>query len=661
MNSKNKLFYFLCIFLLFLPIVYSVSLEDLIGSYDFDYSSTDISVDSVSHSGEDTGSNGLYDNLVIDIDVTNTAGTFIFIGDLYKNDILVTTIAEEYTLTAGSNTAQLKFPAKLLQSGNYDLSLTIQEDYLTIYRKEDEYSINFNNQDYEKPEINITILTHSLVNTDADPKSEILQINASINTTLRGLFEINTLIGNGKSINAKANYTLTQHKNIISINFSSKEIRKERITNPKLYQIAIKNGLYYQFFFNYPITYNLNDLDPEQSILTDSYDDQGLDQNDNDLYDILEIEVNLYIDEAATYTIELELKDQHNNYVTRVEEEFNIASVGAQTISLEIDGTDIYRSKINGPYIIDYIKLIKDDIILDAVSEAYTTEQYNYDEFEKPPMPDLTITKIDISHTQTNVTVENIGTASAFGISVDLFGNNSIELKKAIIDILAPEESKTVVLKVNGSNHSILYAIVDYNNIIDELDESNNLFIFGEELTTDDYTFLIRVYPGWNLVSLPLNSTNKTINKTFYNATDVYSFDNTIADEEKKWLYYLDYTQYNFETFTTTMGLWINIEKDMNITTIGKNYSYPIDFHLDQGWNLISYPSLNITLVNETLKYVESDYESILSYIDNEWKGHSPNKPKQLNSLKNLTPGYSYWIKAIQDVDWTFDGHFRNS
>lgn len=101
-----------------------------------------------------------------------------------------------------------------------------------------------------------------------------------------------------------------------------------------------------------------------------------------------------------------------------------------------------------------------------------------------------------------------------------------------------------------------------------------------------------------------------------------------------------------------TCGYWIKSLKNQTLTVEGNESSYPINFNLIKGWNLISYPSLNITLVNE------SNVTYILTYKDG-WLSYSSNKTSYLNTLKNLTPGYGYYVKVSDNVTWVFDGTFK--
>ena len=79
---------------------------------------------------------------------------------------------------------------------------------------------------------------------------------------------------------------------------------------------------------------------------------------------------------------------------------------------------------------------------------------------------------------------------------------------------------------------------------------------------------------------------------------------------------------------------------------------------------MISYPSLETKPITTLLENVSGEYSSIFEYnaanIGNEWKSYDPARPDFLNTLKNFTPEYGYWIKINNDTNWTLNGHNSN-
>ncbi|MCK4522482.1 MAG: hypothetical protein KAU20_07955 [Nanoarchaeota archaeon] len=92
-----------------------------------------------------------------------------------------------------------------------------------------------------------------------------------------------------------------------------------------------------------------------------------------------------------------------------------------------------------------------------------------------------------------------------------------------------------------------------------------------------------------------------------------------------------------------TKGYWINSLNNQTLTIQGTEPNN-ITFDLNQGWNLIGYPSLETKPINETLNV--SQISSVFAYINQSWKSYSPDKPDYLNTLKYFIPGYGYWVKV---------------
>ncbi|MBW2975416.1 hypothetical protein KY366_06875 [Candidatus Woesearchaeota archaeon] len=639
MKKANKL---LCIilFLLVIPIAYPITLDELISSYDYAYSSPQINVTSIIHYGNDTDGNLLYDFLILNITVNNTEGNYRFIGDLYSEDKLITTASRTSYLYEGENTIQLYYSPKLLQDGIYNLSLTIQEDYLTIYREEDAYSLDFDNSPpnnpYEQPDVSIEVNSYELVNTDLDPKYELLRIKAAITSTTAGHFEVDAFIADTKTVSSKKAYSLASGINDIDIDFDAKELRRERISSPKLYLITVKDGIDYQFNFNYPLTYDLYQFDAGQSILTDSYSDSKLDQDSDGLAEFLKISIGLDINESGAYKIELEFADLYDNYIKKEAKEFDL-NQGEQDVDFRINGTSIYNSRINGPYLLNYVKLSKDNKLLDYVAEPYTTNAYNYDEFERPLMPDLTIRSLEIRDDNIELEIANEGKGYAFGFSIDLFDDNFNPIGKSLIDYLAPDTSESINYDIDMADIKAIYAIVDYDNMVEEENESNNIIAKGLSIKLS-----LNLTKGWNLISFPLNLTDKTLPTPLKSIEGNYSRLFTYSNDG--WVELKDDDKIN-----ETLGYWIKMINNDTLEIEGYNLT-DISCRIKPSWSLLSYHALNKTELDEGFSQkIRDDNKAllILSYKDMGWLTYSSSRPWNMNSLKNLTGWYGYWVKMI--------------
>ncbi|MEM2918905.1 MAG: hypothetical protein QXY62_05350 [Candidatus Altiarchaeota archaeon] len=91
-------------------------------------------------------------------------------------------------------------------------------------------------------------------------------------------------------------------------------------------------------------------------------------------------------------------------------------------------------------------------------------------------------------------------------------------------------------------------------------------------------------------------------------------------------------------------GYWIYVNKTGGVNlTINGTLLTNTTWHLREGWNLIGYPSITTIDVATALSNISGNYRYVLGYIDGSWKFYAVEAPG-VSTLKNLTPGYGYWI-----------------
>ena len=101
----------------------------------------------------------------------------------------------------------------------------------------------------------------------------------------------------------------------------------------------------------------------------------------------------------------------------------------------------------------------------------------------------------------------------------------------------------------------------------------------------------------------------------------------------------------------SAQGYYMHLNQDAQITLRGRAVDLSqIAFSLTEGWNLISYPSLNAENIEIALSSI-SDY---IIQVNSQTQGYNPSLPDFLNTLHQLTPGEGYWIKVSQNCTLTF-------
>jgi hypothetical protein len=153
-----------------------------------------------------------------------------------------------------------------------------------------------------------------------------------------------------------------------------------------------------------------------KSLFSGSYQETPEDTNGNNLYDNLVISVGLELPEKMDYCLRGWL-EKEGKEVAWATTSMNI-DAGHRVVNLVFSGTAIFESKLNGPYLLARIELCmasEDDmLLLDYVSDAFTTSTYSYTEFEH------SLTKIGESYSDEGEDIDNNGKYDALNIHIPI-------------------------------------------------------------------------------------------------------------------------------------------------------------------------------------------------------------------------------------------------
>ncbi len=152
--------------------------------------------------------------------------------------------------------------------------------------------------------------------------------------------------------------------------------------------------------------------------------------------------------------------------------------------------------------------------------------------------------------------------------------------------------------------------------------------------------------PGPSLVSVPLIQSDENIETVLQtlNYDEAWSYDT--SNGEWKWhMTFKDYRR-GLWNMNHTMGVWVNVTEASNLTVAGI-VPAQTTIHLHEGWNLVSFPSVNATYTVADLKA-----ETGVTRVE----GYDPAPPHFLMVLGDaevLQAGYGYWVKVVADTIWT--------
>lgn len=447
----------------------NMTVQQLIDSYNYSYSDGTLDVTSQTDYMIDKNSNGVNDTLIVNI-TTNaaTAGTYKFVIEITNgNSILVNETTK--SITASDVWADINFPSELLYNPKFNYSIRIQNsnDDL-VFRKNSIESQNYLSYDTG---LNITSIT------DNNIANNLIRLNLTVDSPQATTENVTvTLAYNSSTISKTQERTLNSGIQNISIDFDNETIKSTHyIGNFTIDAIVIGNKI---FDFNRNTSvYNYEEFAKTSYIK--SIADGRIDSNNNNLLEFLEINFTIDVKTAENYAISYDLYDQFGSFMINISKNQTLA-VGTRNITTLINGSEIYKAKIDGPYVLSFAKLHVGNETKDIIFDAHTTNQSFYTDYERPPLPDLNLSMEVMVNSTTNITnititLTNIGEAPAFNVFMDIFDNTTYENNRSLAFMDAGESTTYKFNITNSSNTTLYTAIADFDNLVDENNESNNI------------------------------------------------------------------------------------------------------------------------------------------------------------------------------------------
>jgi hypothetical protein len=178
-------------------------------------------------------------------------------------------------------------------------------------------------------------------------------------------------------------------------------------------------------------------------------------------------------------------------------------------------------------------------------------------------------------------------------------------------------------------------------------------------VSTPTNTYTIPLVPGWNLVSFNLHPADTNIVTILSGLNGKYDLVYAWNAASGSWMKYDPNVPYGatLTSLDEAMGFWI----DMTTTaTLGVTGSIPglSNIALSMGWNMVGFPSTsNLALPDAcSLHGLGSDPFLVYSYHANDaadpWKLFDTAAPDYRDDLKEMIPGYGYWVKTTAGYSW---------
>ncbi len=163
------------------------------------------------------------------------------------------------------------------------------------------------------------------------------------------------------------------------------------------------------------------------------------------------------------------------------------------------------------------------------------------------------------------------------------------------------------------------------------------------------------LYPGWNLISLPLIQENTSLLAILQSITgeyDAVQWYNS-SDLNDPWKHYQTSKLGNLndlDKLDHLIGFWIHITNPNGIyfRYLGAKIAQGQTITLQPGWNMVGYPALTNYNRTQGLNNLTFDSE-----IDAIWTFNTQNQRwKQMEETDTFEPGRGYWIHATTECEW---------
>jgi hypothetical protein len=167
----------------------------------------------------------------------------------------------------------------------------------------------------------------------------------------------------------------------------------------------------------------------------------------------------------------------------------------------------------------------------------------------------------------------------------------------------------------------------------------------------------VQLVEGWNLISVPVESFDSSINSVLSSIGGDYTAVWTYDAVTSRWLR-CDLEGPDFlndlESIQTGFGYWILMSRPgtLNIHGALSGTTMP----LQEGWNLIGCNSLTPLSITDAISSMDSE-ASVWTYDPGTdgWLGYEPGENS--NDLDSLEPGRGYWIYTPEGGTWILPNH----
>ena len=324
---------------------------------------------------------------------------------------------------------------------------------------------------------------------------------------------------------------------------------------------------------------------------TNNFTDRANDTDGDGIYDELEITVEMNASIHGNYSINGDLVDTNGTHIYYANTSMEL-NEGINFVIMKFDGTYIFRSKINGNYMLKNLSVVMgfDEPVIDKLNIAYTTLSYNYTDFQKTDVyftNMITDTGTDadanglFDYLTVNIAV-NVTLTGNYTVKGDLHDNSGNHISSSSTAHL---DVGSQILPLNFDGHSI------YQNKMSGQYTVTNISVYNEDCsiffdgattphTTQSYNYLSFEIPPTNISGTYIDFGKDTNGDSLY---DYLAIEVEVVIDQSG-----NYTLYGFievndtiiSAFNTTylpVGIH-NVTLQFDGTQILQSGTYPLNY-----------------------------------------------------------------------------------
>lgn len=378
----------------------------LIDSGDFEISGftcaqfgeTPLQISGAADSGYDQDADGKYDDLVVSVTLDARAAASGWLGGaLYSSTgEFIADASASVNVAVPGGTVDLVFDGtQILRSGfdgPYVFQATLLDDTLVQIASYSSNTQAYSHLDFEARGQLGAYADHG-EDTNGNGAYDLLVVDAQVEVTTAGSYSIEASLydGNGTKIeDSVQTASLSGGTNTFQIEFNGSVIYENGVNGPYYVRyVALRESLYLDYvedaFATSAYSYTQFEAPAVAPVeLTGVYSDAATDTDGNGLYNHLDVNVEVLVQNSGSYDINARLMDSSGNEIGWASGSAHLVAGEPQSVQLRYDGAQIGENGVDGPFTLQdvYVYNVADVSQAASAYRPYATSAYLASQFE---------------------------------------------------------------------------------------------------------------------------------------------------------------------------------------------------------------------------------------------------------------------------------------